>query len=411
MSENAEEKSMAKAWLVAIIIILSGWAFGMMLKKIAGTMLLLMPAFDIGPAAGGSLVSAISILGLILALPIGSLVAKFGARNIILAAFGFAIAGNVIGAFAGSNYSMLFAGRIVEGAGFGMFLPAAPSLIAYYFPPEKRGLPMGLWSTNVGAGALLVLLLTNAVVNFDDPVTWNRVWWAIAGILLVLAICFFIFVRPPKTESGPGKPKTSIMEGLKSVPTWLMCIAFMFYTFGFIALTTFMPTYLKTVLEIDPASANIYTSVLTFTMIVGGFVCGALLKKIKRENHPKAYLVFIIISALIYLVSFQYGQSLILVFAIFGGLLLQFVPATLFNNAPDTCTSPALVGVAMGIISLCQNIGGIIAGTVSGTIIQTYGWMAITGVFAATGIVSILFAIAYVVSMNKRRLAAEASEA
>ncbi len=402
MDTKENQQSMGKAWLVAAIIILSGWAFGMMLKKIAGTMLLLMPAFEIGPAAGGSLVSAISILSVILALPIGGMVAKFGARNIILAAFGFAILGNVLGAISGTNYAMLFTSRIIEGAGFGTFLPAAPSLIAYYFPPEKRGLPMGLWSTNVGAGAFLVLLLTNGVVNFDDPVTWSRVWWAISFILLVLAIAFFIVVRPAKSEEGPAKPKVSIVAGLKSVPVWLMCISFMCYTFAFIGLTTFMPTYLNQVLNVDSASANLYTSILTFAMIVGGFVCGAMLRRVKREYHPLVYLIFLIIDMIIYSLSFLYTTDTVVIFAAVGGLLLQFVPAILFNNAPDTMPTPALAGVAMGIISLCQNIGGIIAGSVNGAIIQTYGWLAITWVFVGVGILGILFGIAYVFAMKKK---------
>ena len=288
---DQNKTSTGRAWLCALIIIFSGFFFGMMIKKIAGTAALLMPAFGIGPSSIGSLVSAISVLCVFLALPIGGVVAKYGARKLILLAFALAIIGNVMGALSPTQ-EMLFVSRIIEGAGFGVFAPAAPSLIASYFPPDKRGLPMGIWSTYVGTGGFLVLVLTNVLVDFNDPNSWANVWWFIVIAIAILAILFFIFVHPatPAQDAEDKKDKHPFVEGLKSLPSWLLAASFMLYNCGFIALTTFMPTYLKTVLMIDPASANLYTSVLTFLLIVGGFVAGFILKKIKPQNKPIFYL-------------------------------------------------------------------------------------------------------------------------
>lgn len=400
---DQNKTSTSRAWLCALIIIFSGFFFGMMIKKIAGTAALLMPAFGIGPSSIGSLVSAISVLCVFLALPIGGIIAKYGARKLILLAFALAIIGNVMGALAPTQ-EMLFVSRVIEGAGFGIFAPAAPSLIASYFPPEKRGLPMGIWSTYVGTGAFLVLVLTNVLVDFNDPNSWANVWWFIVIAIAILAILFFIFVHPatPEKDAEDTKDKHSFIQGIKSLPSWLLAASFMIYNCGFIALTTFMPTYLKTVLMVDPASANLYTSVLTFLLIVGGFVAGFILKKIKPENKPLFYLISMICSGVIFSLSFVYGSNMIIAFSVVAGLVLQFVPAIMFNNAPDTAPHPALVGVAMGIMSLGQNLGGLIAGTFSGSIIENFGWTTMTFTLIGISILAIVVTVLYVFSMKRR---------
>ncbi len=409
---DKQNVSTGRAWLCALIIIISGFLFGMMIKKIAGTAALLMPALGVGPSSIGSLVSAISVLCVIMAIPIGGVVTKYGPRKFVLAAFALAALGNIIGALSTSQ-EMLYVSRIIEGAGFGIFAPAAPSLIASYFPPEKRGLPMGIWSTYVGAGAFLVLILTNVLVDFNEPNTWSNVWWFIAIALIIMGVLFFIFVRPeePQKPAKGAEEGHPIREGLKSLPTWLLVASFMFYTCGFIAQTTFMPTYLKTILGIDPAMANIYTSILTLAMIIGGFVAGAVLKKTKPENKPRLFLIFAVLCGIVTSLSFVYSVEMIIPFAVIGGLIMQFVPAILFANAPDTAPCPALTGVAMGIVSFGQNLGGLTAGTFSGSIIENLGWGMMTTTLIGVAVCSVIFAIAYVFSMKKRMAKDSAAQA
>lgn len=403
-TKQTEQTSSGRAWLCATIIIISGFLFGMMLKKIAGTMLLIMPALGVGSSAGGALVSAITIVSMIIAIPIGGIIVRFGARKVILLAFAFAIIGNVVGALS-VNYPMLYVSRVIEGAGFGIFIPAAPSLLTSFFPPEKRGLPMGIWSTNVGAGAFLVLVFTNLVCDFNDPATWANMWWFIAVLMAVFGVLFFIFVKPPQQAQAPAggdKPKVSVVEGFKSLPMWLLVLSFIGYTFGFIALTTFMPTYLNAVLGIDAATANVYTSVLTAAMIVGGFIAGFVLKRTKREMKPWLYVIFMVLSGVAISLSFVYGANMVIVFSVVGGIVMQFVPAILFNNAPDTAKAPMYVGAAMALISLCQNFGGFLSGNISGMIIENYGWMAMTYALIAASIIAVVLSILYARSMKAK---------
>ena len=93
---------------------------------------------------------------------------------------------------------------------------------------------------------------------------------------------------------------------------------------------------------------------------------------------------------------------MIIAFSVVAGLVLQFVPAIMFNNAPDTAPHPALVGVAMGIMSLGQNLGGLIAGTFSGSIIENFGWTTMTFTLIGISILAIVVTVLYVFSMKRR---------
>lgn len=109
-----------------------------------------------------------------------------------------------------------------------------------------------------------------------------------------------------------------------------------------------------------------------------------------------------ICSGIIFSFSFVYGANMIMVFSVLAGLILQFIPAIMFNNAPDTAPHPALIGVAMGIMSLGQNIGGLIAGTFSGAIIEGFGWTTATFTLIGISVLAVIVAALYALSMKKR---------
>ncbi len=80
-----------------------------------------------------------------MALPAAMIIKRFGPKAGV-AALAFAIVGSLIG-LATDNVGVLIVSRVVEGTGIGIIAVLAPTLISMWFPPEKRGLPMGLWGS------------------------------------------------------------------------------------------------------------------------------------------------------------------------------------------------------------------------------------------------------------------------
>src|SRR5690606_21232291 len=132
-----------------------------------------------------------------------------------LLSLGSIAAGAVVGALSGS-VEMLLASRLIEGFGMGLMGVMAPATIAMWFPRERQGGPMGIWSTWVPVGMLLVYNLAPALTA---ALGWRSVWWLGAGYTLLIMAAFGLLVRRPPAlehEKSHDEPRTSTLQALKN---------------------------------------------------------------------------------------------------------------------------------------------------------------------------------------------------
>ncbi|MBO0705103.1 MAG: MFS transporter, partial [Candidatus Dormibacteraeota bacterium] len=87
-------------------------------------------------------------------LPGGRLVDRFGSRPIALAGLLLFALGAVLGALAPS-FGALVASRAVQGIAAGLVSPAALAGAVSGFPPERRGMALGIWGAGSGSVSLL----------------------------------------------------------------------------------------------------------------------------------------------------------------------------------------------------------------------------------------------------------------
>jgi DHA2 family methylenomycin A resistance protein-like MFS transporter len=116
----------------------------------------------------------------IVLFPGGRLVDRFGARRVALAGLVVFAIGAAAGALV-SNLGLLVASRVVQGAGAGLVSPAALAGAVSGFPPERRGVALGIWGASAGAANLLGPLLGGLLtVAFG----WRADWWALVPLAL-----------------------------------------------------------------------------------------------------------------------------------------------------------------------------------------------------------------------------------
>ena len=119
--------NMKRAWTVALVTIFAGVALALVQNKVAPCMVTLQNAFGIDMASAGWLSSLFSLVGIIMAIPASIILNKLGPKKSGILALVCAIAGSLIGIFAGS-VALLMASRVIEGIGVGLisvigFLP------------------------------------------------------------------------------------------------------------------------------------------------------------------------------------------------------------------------------------------------------------------------------------------------
>ena len=150
--------------------------------------------------------------------PVGSWADRGNRRNLIA---GGVFLWSLMTALCGraTSFASLFAARVGVGIGEAALTPAAYSMLADYFPPQRRGLALGLFSMGVYLGIGAAIMLTGALVqqvadvgSVELPVLGEVRGWQIPFLLLgppgiAVALWVLTMREPPRREALAEPPR------------------------------------------------------------------------------------------------------------------------------------------------------------------------------------------------------------
>lgn len=125
-----------------------------------------------------------------------------------------------------SKFWHLFTARMLVGAGEATLSPAAFSMIADSFPPERRGKPIAFYSASITLGSGIASLIGGAVIawaklheSVDVPLLgavapWQATFLAVGLPGLLVALLFFV-IREPERRLSVATDETLQGNGLR----------------------------------------------------------------------------------------------------------------------------------------------------------------------------------------------------
>ena len=291
------------------------------------------------PEAGGVLpfaVSMTSVAGILFGATAGIVVARFGARRVLMVAV---VAGVLLAGVQAMlpGFGWFLALRLAEGFAHLAIVVAAPTLMAASASDAARPAVMGLWGTFFGVGFALFSVVENAL--------GTGIYWVHCGALAAVGAALMPLLprgvgRGAAVAEGWLARHMAIYTSARRVAPALM---FFWHTLMFMALLTFLPGVLG-------AWA---AAVLPLIALVGTFGAGAATRVV-----PPGRLA---------VVAFAVGAVLMLAFWALPGarvvlsvpMLLAFgaVPGAAFAAAPLLNPDPADTARANGAIAQVGNIG------------------------------------------------------
>jgi EmrB/QacA subfamily drug resistance transporter len=142
-------------------------------------------------------VNAYTLSFAVFLLPAAALGDRLGRRRMFLGGLVLFIGASAMAALAPSTVALITA-RAVQGAGAALVAPLSLTLLAEAFPPERRGVAIGIWSGISGLGVALGPLVGGAVVEGLD---WHWIFW----INVPVGLALLPFARRSLSESfGPA---------------------------------------------------------------------------------------------------------------------------------------------------------------------------------------------------------------
>jgi MFS family permease len=364
-----------KAWAVMLAAYLAGVAIALNQSKVPPVMQALLRDLHMDTATGGWLMSAFAVAGIVLGIPAAFVLAKLGPKIAGLIAIGCTLLGSIVGALA-TGPSLLLGGRAVEGIGLGLIAVIAPAVISMWFPPEKRGTPMGIWASWIPVGSFIIYNLAAPLLGTFG---WHSIWWFGALFALAAFVIYAVTVSAPPTagtvSDQPREAQGSFGRMLLTPSSWLLALVFGTFNFAFMGFATWGPSYFNQGLGLSLETASFYASLGSLAVIPATIIAGRVLDRVKDR-----YLVMTValaISGILLFWCFQLGSAQAIVpYTIVLSLVAGFVPTATFTLAPETMPDPRWAGLALGIVSVGQNLGMFFGPPVVGNLIAGGNWAA-----------------------------------
>jgi MFS transporter, NNP family, nitrate/nitrite transporter len=198
------------------------------------------------------LVAVPVIVGSLGRIVVGALTDKLGGRVMFPIVSAVTIVPILFIAFVAlDSYVLLLIGGFFLGIAGTAFAVGVPFVNAW-FPPERRGLAIGIFGAGMGGTAISAL----TTVKLYDNLGSKAPFLITAGVLAVYAVLAWLVLRD---APGHTAPTTSLVRRLQAnarLPiTWQACALYAVAFGGYVAFSVYLPAYLKTDYGLTPADA------------------------------------------------------------------------------------------------------------------------------------------------------------
>jgi NNP family nitrate/nitrite transporter-like MFS transporter len=198
------------------------------------------------------LVAVPVIVGSLGRIVVGALTDRYGGRVMFpLVSAATIIPIVFIAFFAQTSYVALLVGGFFLGIGGTAFAVGVPFVNAW-FPPERRGLAIGVFGAGMGGTAISALTTVKLYTNVDDKAPFLLT----AAVLAAYAVAAWAVMRDAPGRVAPTSSLASRLSANARLPiTWQACILYAVAFGGYVAFSVYLPAYLKTAYGLTPADA------------------------------------------------------------------------------------------------------------------------------------------------------------
>jgi MFS transporter, Spinster family, sphingosine-1-phosphate transporter len=304
-----------------------------------------------------------------------------------------------------ATFAALFATRIFVGIGEGGYGPAAPTILADYFPLQTRGRIMAIFCAAIPVGSALGYVL-GGIINHHFGWRWAFYLVAIPGVILSLA-CFF--QKDPRARGGAREERrpTCREDYLTLLHTRSFvynCVAQTAMTFALGGMAFWMSAYLIFRNQPPELATPIFGGITVvaglLSTLLGGFVADRLQNRFSGSYFLVSGIGMLLAFPL--LVAMLYTPFPLAWVLLFGAVFFVFLNTGPSNAALANVAAPRIRATAFALnILIIHVLGdaisppllGAVAGhfrTKSGSPDMNVAFLVISGAMLVSGIVWLL---------------------
>ncbi|MEU1392522.1 MFS transporter [Nonomuraea sp. NPDC005730] len=198
------------------------------------------------------LVAVPVIVGSLGRIPVGALTDRFGGRVMFpLVSAATIVPVLFVGLFGQTSMVSLLIGGFFLGVGGTVFAVGVPFVNAW-FPPNRRGLAVGIFGAGMGGTAISALTTVPLVRAGGAAVPFLIT----AVVLAAYAVVAWLVLRDAPGRTVATQPLGARMAAALRLPiTWQACVLYAVAFGGYVAFSVYLPAYLQTGYGLEQADA------------------------------------------------------------------------------------------------------------------------------------------------------------
>ncbi|WP_405539694.1 nitrate/nitrite transporter [Streptomyces sp. NBC_00075] len=318
------------------------------------------------------LVAVPVVVGALGRVPVGALTDRFGGRVMFpLVSAATVVPVLYLGLAGHDSLTALLAGGFFLGVGGTAFAVGVP-FVSAWFPPERRGLAIGIFGAGMGGTAVSAL----STVRLVDAYGMADPFLITAGVLTAYAVLAALVLRDAPGRTVPTEPLARRLAAtLRLGVTWQASALYAVTFGGYVAFSVYLPTYLKTGYGLTQADAA--------NRMAGFVLLAVAMRPLGGWLSDRFGPVRVLGGSLAVVLAGAFAQAFTPALAPVGTLAFLSMGAALGAGSGAVFALVALlapankVGSVTGIVGAAGGLGGFVPPLLMGSLYGEYGTYAI----------------------------------
>lgn len=352
--------------------------------------------FGLSATQAGLMMSAYSLGFAIVSFPGGIISDKFGYKRVLMACLALATVCAFVFPFA-SVLTMFIVIRFLLGFSHGSVPSATTKGIALNYDKEKRVMIQSVWfiAQNIAGFAATYIGARIIAVNYQYAYWVAAVLYVIAFLLILKNLPNIKEAEAKEKATVDNKNKAKISDVFTDRNMWIFAICIFVFNLILNGSNNWYATFLSTNFNKDMVEIGSILSLSSLISIGCSPLTGYLLSKVFKGKENWFIFISTIITAILFTVMVKGNVLALSVVCIYVSAYSSMFPFVAIKTLPQKLVSEEYIGTTMGVITAVSSLGGFVAPTLIGAILDlgggefsnAYITLAVLGVIA--GIVAL----------------------
>lgn len=328
------EKIKNNYWKQIVIVSTLGWIV-VWLNRTALTPIYPQLSEYFGGATDAKIgaISSFYFLGYVLMqIPSGILVDKFGKKTVLIPGFLLFALGTLLLA-SSKNLNMMYFGNVLAGVGSGTFYGVAFSLTNEYVPSKYRSVATAVVNCGTAIGSGIGMIASSYFVS-QLGLPWEYMEWASLITILLMTVVFVFYIKKdnPQVQNINSNGIEEVEKKLTTkelfAPKMIGAYSIYFATcYAYYLVNTWLPNFLETERGFEGATIGLASSLIFVSSVPGALIFSRIADRYTDKKVELAVFLEIVAAASLYLAVMSTNKNILmlglLLYGFFGKVVVE----------------------------------------------------------------------------------------